>query len=87
MNTKMILEVAGAKPLAGQTNVAAGAKGLMAEKVDRAVPKNLGISAYGRTGKNPSSYGNRKDAYDSEDGTGAAVGGLGEGMWRGVFGN
>lgn len=82
----MILEIAGAKPLAAST--LCGAKpavlNLPAEKEGRAVPKNLEISVYGGTGKNLSSYGSQKDAYSN--GKEAAVG-LGEGMWKGVFGS
>lgn len=80
MNTKMILEVAGAKPLATRANTAGNggkaseAKGLVAGKRPVAVPKNLGISHPPKT-CNKASGGM----------TGPEVG-LGEGMWRGVFG-
>lgn len=82
MNTKMILEIAGAKPLAGQTNVAAGGKGLVAEKEGRAVSKNLEISA--KTAVSKKSFRDCESAYGN--GKEAAVG-LGVGMWKGVFGS
>ena len=81
MNTKMILEIAGAKPLAEQANTAgnggkAKAKGLVAEKRPTVVCENFASFTKVAAGK--------VDAYDSEK---VAAVGLGEGMWRGVFGN
>ena len=83
MNTKMILEIAGAKPLAASHNTIAEAKGLVAEKGGRGVSKNLEIS--GKIAGSKKSFRDCEGAYGSEGGKEAAVG-LGEGMWRGVFG-
>ena len=85
MNTKMILEVAGAKPLAKPTNVTAGGKGLAAEKRPMAVSKNLEISA--KTAPDKSMFPKMAQPTNAGEAVpGAAVGGLGVGMWKGVFG-
>ena len=65
MNTKDVLKIAGAKPLA--TGKANGVKGLVAEKRPGAVCENLEVR------NQPTSEGLK-------------LAGLGEGMWRGVFG-
>ena len=69
MNTKMILEIAGAKPLATLCNTgkADGVKGLVAEKRPVAVCENL-------------------EVVNQPTSEGLKLAGLGEGMWKGVFG-
>ena len=82
MNTKMILEVAGAKPLATSCNTgkamatgkADGVKGLVAEKRPVAVRGNLGFLHPPKT------------CNTASGGMAVPEAGLGEGMWKGVFG-
>lgn len=92
MNTKMILEIAGAKPLAEPTTStstscisASGVKGLVAEKEGRAVCEKFDSLAGAISGKKEFEVGNAT-AYGNQNTGEAAVGELGVGMWRGVFG-
>lgn len=89
MNTKMILEVAGAKPLAGQTKPAV--LNLPAEKGGRAVCEKIGTKTVLKTHNiGFSEMAQPTNAGEAVPGT--AVGGLGKaeslgvGMWKGVFG-
>lgn len=79
MNTKDVLKIAGAKPLATPpTATGKAGKGLVAEKGTGAGCGILEFSRPGVAGKN--SFGIRNEA-------GTEGVGLGEGFWRGVFGS
>lgn len=79
MNTKMILEIAGAKPLATSCGAKPAVLNLSAEKGDRGVCENF--ASFDKAVGGKKEFG----AYDSGTGEVAAVG-LGLGMWKGVFG-
>ena len=82
MNTKMILEIAGAKPLA---TTLCGAKpavlNLPAKKEGRAVCEKIGTKTVLKTHNIGFSEMAQPTVASSE-----AVPGLGVGMWKGVFG-
>ena len=84
MNTKMILEVAGAKPLAERKPAVLN---LPAKKVGRGVCEKIGTKTVLKTHNIGFSEMAQPTVASSEAVPGTAVGGLGVGMWRGVFGS